>query len=112
MTDLQQLMKLPGALAAFEFSDRGELGAHQIAPGSQLNADSLDLLCHVCVANIAIATMQARGWEKMTGAQGFYPIQGFTLVGFEWTAVATENRGVVMANDHADYEQAYAALQG
>ncbi len=112
MTDLQQLMKLPGALAAFEFSDRGELGAHQIASGSKLDADSLDLLCHVCVANIAIATMQARGWEKMTGAQGFYPIQGFTLVGFEWTAVATENRGVVMANDHVDYEQAYAALAG
>ena len=112
MTELQQLMKLPGALAAFEFSDRGELGAHQIAPGSKLDADSLDLLCHVCVANIAIATMQARGWEKMTGAQGFYPIQGFTLVGFEWTAVATENRGVVMTNDHADYEQAYAALAG
>jgi len=112
MAELQQLMKLPGALAAFEFSDRGELGAHQIAPGSQLDADSLDLLCHVCVANIAIATMQARGWEKMTGAQGFYPIQGFTLVGFEWTAVATENRGVVMANDHVDYEQAYAALAG
>jgi len=26
--------------------------------------------------------------------------------------VATENRGVVMANDHVDYEQAYAALAG
>lgn len=112
MTDLNKLMQLPGALAAFEFSDRGELGTHEIAPGSSLNADSLDLLCHVCVANIAIATMQARGWEKMTGAQGFYPIQGFTLVGFEWTAVATENCGVVMANEQADYEQAYAALAG
>lgn len=112
MSDLQKLMNLPGALAAFEFSDRGELGTHEIAPGSELNADSLDLLCHVCVANIAIATMQARGWEKMTGAQGFYPIQGFTLVGFEWTAVATENRGVVMRNDQVDYEQAYAALAG
>lgn len=112
MTDLQKLMNLPGALAAFEFSDRGELGAHDIASGSELNADSLDLLCHVCVANIAIATMQARGWEKMTGAQGFYPIQGFALVGFEWTAVATENRGVVMRNDQVDYEQAYAALAG
>lgn len=112
MSDLQKLMNLPGALAAFEFSDRGELGAHAIAPGSELNADSLDLLCHVCVANIAIATMQARGWEKMTGAQGFYPIQGFTLVGFEWTAVATGNRGVVMRNDQVDYELAYAALAG
>lgn len=110
MTDLQKLMDLPGALAAFEFSDRGELGEHRIAPGCELDADSLDLLCHVCVANIAIATMQARGWEKMTGAQGFYPIQGFTLVGFEWTAVATENRGVVMRNDQVDYEQAHAAL--
>lgn len=112
MTDLQKLMSLPGALAAFEFSDRGELGEHQIAAGSNLSADSLDLLCHVCVANIAIATMQARGWEKMTGSQGFYPIQGFTLVGFEWTAVATENRGVVMNNEQVDYEQAYAALAG
>lgn len=112
MTDLQKLMDLPGALAAFEFSDRGELGTHEIAPGSNLDADSLDLLCHVCVANIAIATMQARGWEKMTGSQGFYPIQGFTLVGFEWTAVATENRGVVMRNDEVDYERAYAALAG
>lgn len=116
MIDLHRLMKLPGALAAFEFSDRGELGAYEIAPqigsGGTLNADSLDLLCHVCVANIAIATMQARGWEKMTGAQGFYPIQGFTLVGFEWTAVATGNRGVVMANEQVDYELAYAALAG
>lgn len=112
MIDLHQLMKLPGALAAFEFSDRGELGAHAITPGSALSADSLDLLCHVCVANIAIATMQARGWEKMTGAQGFYPIQGFTLVGFEWTAVASGNRGVVMVNEQVDYELAYAALAG
>lgn len=112
MTDLQKLMDLPGALAAFEFSDRGELGAHRIASGSNLTATVLDLLSHVCVANIAIATMQARGWEQMTGAQGFYPIQGFTLVGFDWTAIATENRGVVMANDATDYEQAYAALAG
>ena len=112
MTDLQQLMDLPGALAAFEFSDRGELGLHQIADASVLNAEILDLLCHVCVANIAIATMQARGWEKVTGAQGFYPIQGFTLVGFDWTAVATANRGVVMSNEQADYDRAYAALAG
>lgn len=112
MPDLQRLMSLPGALAAFEFSDRGELGTHAIAPGSTLTAEVLDLLCHVCVANIAIATMQARGWEKVTGTQGFYPIQGFTLVGFDWTAVTTGNCGVVMRNEDTDYERAYAALAG
>ena len=110
MSDLQKLINLPGALAAFAFSDRGELGEHKIAEGSNLDAGILDLLCHVCVANIAIATMQARGWEKMTGAQGFYPIQGFTMVGFDWTAVATENFGVVMSNEQTDFELAYATL--
>ncbi|HKK13656.1 MAG TPA: DUF2173 family protein [Gammaproteobacteria bacterium] len=110
MGKLDELMSLQGALAAFEFSDRGELREHRIADGAQLGADTLDLLCHVCVANMSIATMQARGWEKMTGAQGFYPIDGFTMVGFDWSAVASGNRGVVLRNEQADYEAAYAAL--
>ena len=110
MADLDKLMTLPGAEAAFKFSDQGELAEHRIADGSTLNDTILDLLCHVCVANTAIATMQARGWENMTGAQGFYPIDGFTLVGFEWSAVASGNFGVVLGNETADYQAAYAAL--
>lgn len=112
MSSLEQLMELPGALAAFEFSDRGELREHRIAEGNDLTPDTLDLLCHVCVANISIATMQARGWEKMTGAQGFYPIDGFTMIGFDWSAVASGNRGVVIRNEAADYQAAYSALAG
>ncbi len=110
MSELQNLMNLPGAIAAFSFTDKGELTEHKIADGSPLDEDILDLLCHVCVANMAIATMQARGWEKMTGAQGFYPIEGFTMVGFDWSAVASNNQGVVMANEAADYQAAYQAL--
>lgn len=110
MADLQKLMALPGAIAAFEFSDRGELMASKVADGGELTDTVLDLLSHVCVANISIATMQARGWERMTGAEGFYPIQGFTMVGLEWSAVTYGNFGVVLTNAEADYEAAYAAL--
>lgn len=110
MADLDKLMSLPGAIAAFEFTDRGELTAHKVAPGASLNDKVLDLLSHVCVANMSIATMQARGWETLTGMKGFYPIDGFTLVGMDWSAVVNGTTGVVVKNDGADYQAVYDAL--
>ena len=112
MAELQTIMTLPGALAAFEFNDKGELLNSTIADEKVVNADVLDLICHVCVANGAIATMQARGWEKMTGMTGFYPIKGFSLMGFEWTVVVNANRGVIVGNKEIDFDKAYAALGG
>lgn len=110
MTDLSQLMALPGAQAAFVMNDRGELQQHQITAGSPLNETALDLLAHMCVANNAIATMQARGWEANSDNKGFYPINGFTMIGMEWSAITDGNLGVVVSNKDADYEGAYRAL--
>jgi roadblock/LC7 domain-containing protein len=110
MSTLDNLMNLKGADAAFEFSPTGELTAHRLAKGSKLKVDSLDLLAHTFIANIAIATMQARGWESSTGQTGFYPVQGFSLVGLEYTTVGNGHRGVVLHNDSADFEAAFAAL--
>jgi len=111
MADLDSLMQIDGALASFEFNDRGELQDSRIADGNAITADVLDLVAHVCVANSAIADMQARGWEKVTGMQGFYPVQGLSLVGFDWTIVMQGNRGVILPNDKADFNKAYAALE-
>jgi len=111
MANLETIMNLQGALAAFEFNDSGELGASIIADEEVINKDVLDLLSHVCVANGAIATMQARGWEKMTEMSGFYPIKGFSLMGFEWTVVVSDHVGVILDNHHVDFDQAYAALE-
>lgn len=110
MADLDTLMKLDDALAAFEFNDRGELQSSRIADNRAITADVLDLVAHVCVANEAIAAMQARGWEKMTGMQGFYPVQGLSLVGFDWTIIVQGNQGVILPNNKADFDGAYAAL--
>jgi len=111
MTDLNTLMTLDGALAAFAFNDHGEVTDHSIADGTRLNATALDLLAHMCVANLSIATMQARGWEQVSGQKGFYPINGFSLIGLEWTAFAVGNVGVVVRNDKTDYQAAFAMLE-
>lgn len=110
MADLKTLIQLDGALAAFEFDDKGELQSSEIADKETINETVLDLLCHVCVANSAIATMQARGWEKMTGMEGFYPVEGISLIGFDWTAVVNGRQGVILPNDKADLDAAYLAL--
>lgn len=107
MADLKQLLELPGALAAFEFTDRGELTASEIRESDRLDDDVLDLLSHVCVANTSISTMQARGWEKLTGMSGFYPVSGFTMIGMDWSTVVSGSQGVVLDNEKADYQAAY-----
>jgi roadblock/LC7 domain-containing protein len=110
MADLEKLMALNGAQAAFVMNDRGELQQHLVAEGSALNETALDLLAHMCVANGAIATMQARGWEARSESKGFYPVNGFTMIGMEWSAITDGNLGVVIDNKVVDYEAAYQAL--
>jgi roadblock/LC7 domain-containing protein len=110
MSDLNKLMAVEGVVGAFKFTSKGELTESKIADDSALNEQILNLLCHVCIANMAIATMQALGWENMTGMKGFYPIKGFTMVGFDWTVIVNEEYGLVVPNSQVDYEAAHAAL--
>jgi roadblock/LC7 domain-containing protein len=109
--DLQKLMDLPGALAAFTYTDKGELQAHRLREGTELTEQVLDLLSRSCVANLAIAGLEARGWEAVTGQTGFQPLKGFSVVGLEWSVVVDGNCGVVVRNRDADYEATFKALQ-
>jgi roadblock/LC7 domain-containing protein len=124
---LEKLMTLPGALAAFEFRGSGELLTHHVGHHGIIDKTVLDLLAHMCAADISIATMQARGWEALTDMHGFYPVRQFTLIGFDWSVIVSGLRreakknageallppfmGVVVANESADYQAAYAMLE-
>ena len=127
MAMLEQLMALPGSLAAFQFRGSGELQDYKIVEPDMVDIDTLDLLAHMCAANMSIATMQARGWEKMTDMKGFYPVRHFTLIGFDWSVIVSGLQreakksagddllppfvGVVVTNEKADYEAALAVLE-
>ena len=109
--NLDKMMDLPGALAAFTYSDKGELQSHVLREGTELTPQVLDLLAHSCVANLAIASMEARGWEAVTGQTGFQPLKGFSVVGLEWSVVVNGNCGVVVRNRDVDYEATFNAVQ-
>jgi len=109
--NLEKMMDLPGALAAFTYTDKGELQSHVLREGTELTPQVLDLLAHSCVANLAIATMEARGWEALTGQSGFQPLKGFSVVGLEWSVIVDGNCGVVVKNRDADYEASFKAVQ-
>ena len=109
--NLEKMMDLPGAMEAFTYTDKGDLQAHVVREGTELTPQVLDLLAHSCVANLAIANMEARGWEAVTGQGGFQPLKGFSVVGLEWSVVVNGNCGVVVRNRDADYEAAFKALQ-
>ncbi len=109
--NLDKMMELPGALAAFTYSDRGELQSHALREGTELTPQVLDLLARSCVANLAIASMEATGWEAVTGQAGFQPLKGFSVVGLEWSVVVNGNCGVVVRNRDVDYEAAFSAVQ-
>jgi roadblock/LC7 domain-containing protein len=109
--NLDKMMDLPGALAAFTYSDKGELQSHVLREGTELTPQVLDLLARSCVANQAIASMEARGWEAVTGQSGFEPLKGFSVVGLEWSVVVNGNCGVVVRNRDVDYEASFNAVQ-
>ena len=109
--NLDQLMDLPGALAAFSYTDKGDLTDHRVREGSEITPQVLDLLAHSCVANMAIATLEARGWEALTGQKGFEPLQGFSMVGLEWSAVVNGRCCVIMKNRDVNYEDAFNAVK-
>ncbi|MBN2873193.1 MAG: DUF2173 family protein [Halothiobacillaceae bacterium] len=112
MSDLKTLSTMPGVVAAFEFDDHGRLENEVITDGGAIDRETLDLLGHLCVANMAIGAMQARGWEGMSDVKGFYPVQGFTFVGLDWSTVSRGRRAAVLSNNHADVDAVYEALAG
>ena len=127
MAMLDQLMALPGVLAAFEFHGNGRLLSHRSANERLLNADTMKLLAHMCAANINIAAMQARGWEASPETRGFFPVKTFTLIGLEWSVIVSGAIGqagaddsaddtlpfvaVVLSNDEGDHDSVFKALE-
>lgn len=113
MATISELTQVPGAVAGFKFSQSGELIESDIKPGNhELDESTLEMLAHICVANLAISSMQATGWEKNSDLKGFSPVEGCTFVCLEVSVVARGNQAVVLINKNADYDKAFQALAG
>ena len=120
MATLDELVGLPGAMAAFSFLSGGKLLDHRINNQELFSTASLELLAQMCAANLAIAGMQASGWERRGEMEGFLPLHQFGLLGLEWSVVVSAPTrdappdkpllGAVIHNDKGDFQALSDAL--
>ena len=103
MPTLDELMSLPGVYGAIEFSSTGELGQLR----GDLQGDFAELVAQMCAANMAIYRMQATGWTKLTGQQGFLPERGFAFVTLDYVVMGMNGNAILAHSKDFDYDAAY-----
>ncbi|MEF8792707.1 DUF2173 family protein [Thiohalorhabdus sp.] len=108
MASLDHLMELPGAMAAVNFSENGEVSDFR----GDLTDDLAGLAGQMCAANMAIFRMQADGWTRLTGQKGFLPEKGFSFIGLDIAVTAMNHQAVFMSKENADFDRAFDVLGG
>ena len=108
MANLDQLMELPGAIAAVQFSTEGEVKDFR----GDLTDDLASMAGQMCAANISIFRMQADGWSRLTGQEGFFPEKGFAFMGLDFAVVSYGDQAVFLRKNEADYDRAFQVMGG
>lgn len=106
LSKLQELMSIPGAFAAGEFSDEGRLLAYY----GNITEKAAEIAAMMCAANKLMGNMQAKGWSVYTGQDGFYPVQGFAVAGGKYAACIMGNVGVFVDMNKADFDKTFETL--
>lgn len=106
MADLRKAMSIPGAYAAGEFTDTGELVTYV----GGISLQTAKMAARMCAANKMMGRMQASGWTDYTGKEGFEPCNGFAVSGPDNSALVSGNVGVFVRNKDTDFDQAFAVL--
>jgi roadblock/LC7 domain-containing protein len=106
MADLQKVLAIPGAYAAGEFTDTGEL----VAYAGNISLQTAKMAAKMCAANKMMGKMQASGWTDYTGKDGFEPCNGFAVSGPDNSALVHGNIGLFVRNKDTDFDRAFAAL--
>ncbi len=106
LSKLKELMSLPGAIAAGEFTDDGKLVAYY----GDMDEKSAEIAAMMCAANKLMGSMQAKGWSAYTNQGGFYPVVGFAVAGGKYAACIMGNVGVFVELDKADFDKTFEAL--
>lgn len=103
MATLDELMSLPGVYGAIEFSDTGELGQMH----GDVSRDFAELIAQMCATNMAIYRLQATGWTKLTGQEGFLPERGFAFIALDQVVMGMNGSAVLARRQGFDYDAAY-----
>ncbi len=106
MPTLDELMNLPGVIAAGKFDDSGNVVEFK----GDLSQEEAGMAALMAVANKMVGELEARGFEAFTGKKGFSPIQGFAVSAGKFVACIANGFGVIFEADKADFDKAFQVL--
>ena len=106
MPTVEELMEIPGAVAAGEFDDQGNV----IKFTGDISETAAEIAALMAVANRSVGNMEAKGWTAYTGKDGFFPVQGFAVAAGKYAACIMGNKGVFVELEKADFDQIFKKL--
>ncbi len=106
MARLQDLMALPGAIAAGKFDNTGKLLAYT----GDISEKSAEIAALMGVSNLATSNMQAKGFSTYSGKDGFFPVQGFAVAAGKYAACIAGDVGVFVEIENADFDKIFSTI--
>jgi roadblock/LC7 domain-containing protein len=109
MATLDELLKLPGVMAAGEFSPDGKL--LDFTAKMEMSRELAMMTAQFCASVTMMFNTLAGAYTQMSKMQ-WTPQQGWAYSGGEWTVAIGGTRGVFAKTTEADFNTLFHALVG
>ena len=109
MATLEDLLKLPGVVAAGEFSADGKLVGYKAK--MDMSRELAEATAQFCGTVTMLFNTLAGAHTHMSKMQ-WLPQQGWAYSGGEWTVAVGGNRGVFVKTAEADFNTLFQVLVG
>jgi roadblock/LC7 domain-containing protein len=109
MATLEDLLKLPGVVAAGEFGADGKLLDYKAT--MDMSRELAEATAQFCGTVTMLFNTLAGAYAQMSKMQ-WLPQQGWAYSGGEWTVAVGGNRGVFVKTAEADFNTLFQVLVG
>jgi len=107
MATMDDLLKMPGVMAAGEFSADGTLVGYKAK--MEMSPELAATTAQYCATVTMMFNTLAGSYSKVSG-MNWVPQHGWMYAGGDWTVAIGGNRGVFVETAKADFNQLYKAL--
>ena len=109
MANLEDLLKLPGVVAAGEFGSDGKLLGYKAK--MDMSRELAEATAQFCATVTMLFTTLGGAYTQMSKMQ-WLPQQGWAYSGGEWTVAVGGSRGVFVKTAEADFNKLFQVLVG
>jgi roadblock/LC7 domain-containing protein len=105
MAELSRLLDLGGAVAAWEFTPRGEIVSYK----GELSEEALRPIFKLCAANALMGESEMEAFARITGSK-WEPFHGFAMSAGDYSLCVIGHLAVYVETAKADFNDIYKVL--